>query len=60
MQAHRSDVVAFSTGCSIVGREKIGQTGVRTRDSLNLVRVLYRYATQPVVGGIINSKRTDA
>jgi hypothetical protein len=41
--------------CS-VGREKIGQTGVRTRDSLNLVRV--RTATlpsqQPVVGGTIN------
>jgi len=36
-------------------KKKDRQTGVRTRDSLNLVRVRYRYATQPVVGGIINS-----
>jgi hypothetical protein len=34
-----------------VGREKIGQTGGRTRDSLNLARVRCRYATQPVSGG---------
>jgi hypothetical protein len=40
---------------SIVGREKISHTGVRTRDSLNLVRVRYCYATQPVVGRVINS-----
>jgi hypothetical protein len=38
-----------------VGREKIGQTGVRIWGSLNLVRVHYRYATQPMSGGIINS-----
>jgi hypothetical protein len=30
-----------------VGREKIGQTGVRTRDSLNTVRVRCRYAIWP-------------
>jgi len=37
------------------GRERIGPTGVRTRDSLNLVRVRYLYVTRPVVGGIIKS-----
>jgi hypothetical protein len=31
----------------LVGRENTGQTGVRTRDSLNLVRVRCRYATRP-------------
>ena len=36
-------------------KKKIGQTGVRTWNSLNLVRVRYRYATQLVVGGIIDS-----
>ena len=39
----------------LVGREKIGPTGVRTPDSLNLVRVRYHYAPRPVVGGIKNS-----
>jgi hypothetical protein len=43
-----------------VGREKIGQTRARTRDSLNLVRVRYRYASQPVAGGIINSNKSNA
>jgi len=36
-------------------KRKDGPTGVRTRDSLNLVRVRCHYATRPVVGGIINS-----
>jgi hypothetical protein len=49
------DLSSFSLPPFSVGREKIGQTGVRTWDSLNVVRVCYRYATQSVVGGIINS-----
>lgn len=38
-----------------VGREKSGRTGHRTRNSLNLVRVRYCYAIQPVREIIINS-----
>jgi len=34
---------------NILGREKIDPTGVRTRDSLDLVGARYRYATQPVL-----------
>ena len=52
-------VVVLVEVVRIVGREKIGPTGVRTRDSLNLVRARYRYATQPVVGGVINSNTND-
>jgi hypothetical protein len=33
----------------IVGREKVGQTGGRTQDPLNLVRVRCHYDTQPDV-----------
>ena len=36
-------------------KRKDGLTRVQTWDSLNLVRVKCHYATQPVVGGIINS-----
>jgi hypothetical protein len=52
--------IRVSTATASVGREKISQTGGRTRDSLNLVRVRYRYATQPVSGGIINSNSVMA
>jgi hypothetical protein len=38
-----------------VGGEKIGQTRDRTWDTPDSRRARYRYTTQPVSGGIINS-----
>jgi hypothetical protein len=52
-------IITCGSDHEVVVREMVGQTGVRTWDFLNLVRVRYRYATQLVSGGIINSNRSD-
>lgn len=45
---------------SPVERERKGQTGNRTCNSLNSVRVRCRYATLPVSGRIINSSKPQS